>query len=255
MQSEFFLIQCGTGKKLYLWRKGSGRAFLPDHLSKGNLFQQRSRNWSWDWCAAIYQDEREMDGAVRWDSIVPKLLRTFWRQRSTRIFRNGLASTHLWREHDKVRVLWKFQKFLDLHPCDSRTHWWEHDSTRIDGSCCNSIQMERILIPPMMFVQRAIDPQVRTHRWRMRESKQGRPTIFFTPLNLHYEGIWKTNQDQFSPSTRQRIATLAEKVSRQKCVQLCAGTLHLQSELSKRRKDFIRKTLHASTCAEDRTQK
>ena len=37
-------------------------------------------------------------------------------------------------------------------------------------------------------------------------------------------------------------------------MQLCAGRVHLQSDLSKRRKDFIRKTLHASTCAEDCTQ-
>ena len=91
-----------------------------------------------------------------------------------------------------------------------------------------------------------------------RESKGGRRTIFFTPLNpvrgqsrpkknramthqnreehtITFSGSQSPGRrllDQFSPSTRKGIAVLADKISCRNCVQLCAGRLHLQCELS-----------------------
>ena len=112
-----------------------------------------------------------------------------------------------------------------------------------------------------------------------RESKQGRQTVFFTPLNPLVPIQTKRNSTVIYP-TRGRYTTKASgnrirtqsigsmkpehktkdcnfgrRVSRHNCMQLCANRLHLQSDLSKRREDFIRKTLHAPICAEDCTQK
>ena len=42
--------------------------------------------------------------------------------------------------------------------------------------------------------------------------------------------------DQLSPSTRQTITILADKVSCCSCIQLCAGRLHLQSDFQKQGK-------------------
>ena len=52
------------------------------------------------------------------------------------------------------------------------------------------------------------------------------------------------------PSTRPRIAILANKVTCDHLEQSCAGRLHLQSNLSERRSNTIRKTLYPTTRAE-----
>ena len=55
-QSDLFLLQCATRMESYLSMKRSGKVFLLVHRSKGpkgQLFQPRSRNWSWDWRATM----------------------------------------------------------------------------------------------------------------------------------------------------------------------------------------------------------
>ena len=69
------LIQRTLRKETYLWRKGSGKVFLPIHKSKGGHFPPRSRTWSLDLCYND-QDERDLDGAIHWNSIHQKILIT-----------------------------------------------------------------------------------------------------------------------------------------------------------------------------------
>ena len=112
-----------------------------------------------------------------------------------------------------------------------------------------------------------------------KESKGGRQTIFFTPLNpfggdsdeeeprddytipqkVHYHSIGNVIRcrllGKIIPSTRSRIAILANEVTCNHRTQSCASRLHLQSNLSKRRSNTVRKTLNPTTRAESHTEK
>ena len=96
-----------------------------------------------------------------------------------------------------------------------------------------------------------------------RASRDGKQTVFFTPLNLmleddpeeeqtsddfkkprkeHYRSKWIHSQDcllgYFSQSTRQRTTILAKTVECHYCIQLCAIRLHLQGAFSKKLKEL-----------------
>ena len=96
-----------------------------------------------------------------------------------------------------------------------------------------------------------------------RERKEGRQTIFFTPLNPFGDNpdeeeprddLSKPRKatlsqqveassgrrplDQFSPITRRRTTVLTNQIPCHNCSQLCAGILHRQSDFSKRGKNL-----------------
>ena len=98
------------------------------------------------------------------------------------------------------------------------------------------------------------------------EATKGRQSVFFTPLNpfggdsdeeeprddytilpkVHYHSHWKRNKD----------AVYWVKLSRAQDQGLqFSSTLHLQSNLSKRRSNTVRKTLNPTTRAESHTEK
>ena len=60
--------------------------------------------------------------------------------------------------------------------------------------------------------------------------------------------------DKIIPSTRSRIAILADEVTCSHRERSCASRLHLQSYLSKGRSNTVRKTLNPSTCAKSHTE-
>ena len=64
-----------------------------------------------------------------------------------------LASASLQRkQQNSVPVLQEFQRRLIVHSRCSRTHWWELDGAWVDGSCRNSVQVERIPV----FIEDAV---------------------------------------------------------------------------------------------------
>ena len=74
-------------------------------------------------------DGGEIDGAVHWNSMGPKLRKAF--------LKNGNAefSDHDWLQYiysgsSKIRfpVLREFSKFFIVCSCHSRTHWWKFNS-------------------------------------------------------------------------------------------------------------------------------
>ena len=112
-----------------------------------------------------------------------------------------------------------------------------------------------------------------------RESKEGRQTIFFTPLNpigenpdeeepsddlskprkVHFHSKWKTGQDavfwmNLVWAQDKGPTVLANQIPCHNCIQLCDSRLHLQGEFSQWGKNFIWETLDASSCTEDSTQ-
>ena len=124
------------------------------------------------------QEERETDGAVRWNTINLNISESMWRQkRSAKVFGKGLAPTHFVKE-----VTRRGSSIARSPNMYIRTHWWEHDSARTDGSRHYSTQLERVCTPQRLFFQ---------HQLYLfaggRESKEGRQTTFFTPLNPFWE--------------------------------------------------------------------
>ena len=60
--------------------------------------------------------------------------------------------------------------------------------------------------------------------------------------------------DQFTTSTRPRASILADSFSRHHCVQFCAGKLHLQGDLTKRKQNLVRETKHTPCSTKDYPQ-
>ena len=92
-----------------------------------------------------------------------------------------------------------------------------------------------------------------------RPSSSEEPSDDFTILQkVHHHSNWKRNQNavywvKFIPSTRARIAILANDVTSNTRTQSSAGRLHLQSNLSERRSNTVRMTLNATTRTEGDT--
>ena len=101
----------------------------------------------------------------------------------------------------------------------------------------------------------------------VRKSKEGRQTIFFTPvvqMKKHsmtiyqYQGrriattIGNTTKmlffGKFVSCIRSRIAILANESQRNNGTQSCPGRLHLQGDFSARRPTIVRETSNTSTC-------
>ena len=104
------------------------------------------------------QDQQDTDGAVDWDTINLQLMRDFG-SRGARGFSEQDWFQHISEGSKKtrgVRVLRGFEKFLDVHPCNSRTHWWKCDCTGTDGTRRTSILLERVCFPHRMFFQCSI---------------------------------------------------------------------------------------------------
>ena len=155
----------------------------------------------------------------------------------------------------------EFQKCIIVLPCYSGAHRRRDDSARINGSCLNSIHMECPIEDVRTTCNRSSCQDSSLEDEKV--NKVGRPSSFRHSICLVQtqtkRNLAATSQsrerkqmenesgrglsDQSSPSTRQRNAILADEISRHDCMQLFASRLHLQGDLSKRRTNFIRKTL------------
>ena len=129
---------------------GSGMTFfLPTNISEEMLLKPKSQNWSWDWYVFMIKKKEKL----------------------TALF-IGIRWVHICGKHFGFITLMKaatkrgssFEKYLVVHFCRSREHWWEIDSAWVDGSRRYSIQMERIPVSSRMLFWCASNPQIRTHR-------------------------------------------------------------------------------------------
>ena len=135
--------------------------------------------------------------------------------------------------------------------------------------------MERIPVSSWMLLWCAINPQIKTHRWRTRKQARKTDHLLHSSQPIRWQSRrrrtkrWHTNTekstqsqhlskysgrrqlDHFSASTRQRITIPADKVSHRNCIQLCAVRLHLQSDFSKRRKNYSRHLVQHRHCAQE----
>ena len=219
------------------------------------------------WVRRYDQDERETDGAVHGNWMGPKLRKAFQK-----------AGGQKFSDSDGLQARWGSSiAWIPIMSCSLfvplRTCWWEFDSAWVDGSRRYSIQMERIPVSSRMLLW-ILKSGLISGGW---ESKEGRQTIFFTPpiqfgdnpgeehptddfsrpRKVHYYSKWKTRQDAVYWIN---LARAQDKWLRfwqtrsHNCMQLCAGRLHLQSDIWKEGKNLIWKTLDASSRTEDSTQ-
>ena len=101
-------IQCSTLEKFFLLERGSGMTFLRANLSKETLFQPKCQKSAMRLVRRCGQDEREIDCAVHWNSMGPKLRNAFHKL-GEKILGHGLASTQLsLKQQDEVAVLREF---------------------------------------------------------------------------------------------------------------------------------------------------
>ena len=271
------LNRCATRKRLCLWMKGSGKGFPPIENSRVKLFRPRSWNWSWDWYAIVTKMNEKMTVqfiGMRW-------FQNCWKHSET-------------GEHKSFRTKSGINTFYE-------------GSNKTRFECCESPQNSlvysraiqghtgRIMIAPELIGHIAI-----TYDWKDfifhrscshnaksiletglvtagRESKEGRQTIFFTPLNIlvkiqmkqHPTRSCKTKKGALPqqlgvhprccllgkvvPRTRSRIAILANEVQCNNRTQSFAGRLHPEGDPWKRRSNTTRKTPNTSACATGNT--
>ena len=130
--SKIRQIQRATRKALYLFffkKKKKWKSFLVYPSFKRRTLSISISKFVIRLVRRYDQEERDTDGAVHWNTISPKLMREFGNQ-GARDF-----SEVNWLQHISAGSNWtrfehcgEFQKHFDVHPCNSRTHWWEHDS-------------------------------------------------------------------------------------------------------------------------------
>ena len=245
--SKFRRIQCAVQKKAHKHFEGNA---LQDEISK--LVMRLVRHYD--------QEERETDGAVHWNSIGPKLRKAF--QKAGRAHFLGLQYCKNSRE-----VL-LYIRAIQGHTGGNMT------ASELMGQIVHSHKWKEFLFHRGCSYKVTLILKSGLIAGG-RESKEGRQTIFFTPLNrfgdnpdeeepngdlstprkVHYHSKWKPSQDAVYwinlARARQRTTFLAKQIPCRNCFQPCAGRLHLSSDF---RKNFIRKTLDASSRTEDSTQ-
>ena len=74
------------------------------------------------------QDEREVDGAVHWNTISPKLMRAFGDKGARDFFRRRIGFNTIMKEVTRrVSSTARIPSIPDVHSCNSRTHCWGYD--------------------------------------------------------------------------------------------------------------------------------
>ena len=127
-----------------------------------------------------------------------------WYPRSTRYPSKGLVSTSVRRKWENEFRALRDRKFLDVHPCNSRTHWWKHDCTGTDGSSCNVPCNLIVCIfhwGCFFGIKSSLATKLLT---RGRESNEGRQTIFFTPLTPSGENSDEKESSDDPPLPRKK---------------------------------------------------
>ena len=199
--------------KFFLLKKGSGMTFLLVVNSEDIPLKPKSQNWPGDWDVVMIKTKRKQTAlfsGIRWS----KTTKSISQGRRAKIPGLRLASTHFWRkQQDEVPVFsWVPEVSYCTFVLFKDTHWWESDSAWVCGSRRNSAQMERMPWGCSYDASSILKSGLFAGG---RESKEGRQTIFFTPLKpfgdisdeeeprddlskprkVHYHSKWKSRQD------------------------------------------------------------
>ena len=169
---------------------GNGKTSLPMNSvasTRGNL---TSRTLSVSWYDMKIA-ERETDGAIHWEVILPKFVITF-RRDGNREFTDRDWINYIWKGISETRFQYcqNSREKNIVHPSHSRLLKRRNDWTWDGGSHLHTAQVEPVCIPQRLFVRSQIHIGCRTHRGRARRSWE-QTYIFFTPLNP-----WGTEEEE-----------------------------------------------------------
>ena len=226
--------------------------FLPTSLSKETLLKPKSQKMVMRLVRRCDQDERETDGAVHWISMGPmgpKLRKAFLKS-GGRKFSVTDWLQHVYAGSNKMTFQYcTNSKHFFVYSCYSR-HWWFTERAWVDGS---RHYMERIPVSTRMFVWCHFNSQIRTKKEDPVRGQSRRRRTWRWPIKTETKTLSQQMEkysgrrplDQFGPSTRQRITILADNSVPADCIYKVIS--------QKRRTNFIRKTLDASSHTDDCT--
>ena len=200
--SKFRRIQCSIiEKKLSSLETGSGMTFLLANLSKEILFQPKSQKLVMKLVRHYDQHDRETDGAVHLNSMGPKLPTAFQK-----------AGGQKFSDSDWVQYICERSNRTSVNGSSTAKIIQGHTSVNLIAPAL----MGHVAVPykwkEFLFHEHTLRPGLIAGG---RESKEGRQTIIFTPLNpfgdnpdeeepcddlskprkVHYHRKWKTSQD------------------------------------------------------------
>ena len=207
-------LKCTIQKKLFLLKKGSGMTFLPASFSKETLQAEISKLVT-RLVRRYDQDERETDGAVHWKSMGPKLLKAFQKAGGQK-FSDTDWLQHVYERSNKMRFQYCMTSvnfLLYIRAIQGHT----------GGNLIAPELMGHVAIPykwkEILFHRGCSFDVASVLKSGLiaggKESKEGRQTIFFTPLNpfgdnpdeeepcddlskprkVHCYSTWKNTQD------------------------------------------------------------
>ena len=146
------------------------------------------------------QDEREEDGAMHWDAILPKLRKKFQSQVDKEC-----------SDKDWIRCGYSI---------DSRTFRRNGSSARIDELRAKSVQVEAIHLSHGSCERPIFHCGSWTGGRRKYECKEGRQTIFFTPLDPFHMMPAKQKQLQISQNREKYIIKVIGDLNKMLCTGL-----------------------------------
>ena len=217
------------------------------------------------------QDERDSDGVVHRYTVQSKWLRKFC-SRWARDFSERDWPQHVYEGNNKTRFEYCVDaiKFIDVHPCKSRTHWRKHHCTGTDVSSCNiSCNWKENVFHRSCSFNNQVQPCDRTHCRRKR--KQGGKTKNLLHTSQPFSWKIRRRSTQWRSSSTKESALPQQLEALPRCYVLdkiimqfwqtkvkghtrtrsYARRLHPQGNFSERRSNVVRKTHNPSTCTKD----
>ena len=140
--------------------------------------------------------------------------------------RDRLQAIHERKQQDEVRLLQEFQRFCDICPSDSRTHWSKYGvTTELMGHVKIPYDWKEFVFHRGCSHDMLASPQSTQKRHILADFRKHNQDAVY----------WVTAVPR---ATISRFTILADEVPCYGGKRSCASRLHLQSHLSKRRTDL-----------------
>ena len=235
--SKIRRIQCTFQKKLFLLKKGSGMTCLPTSSSKETLLKPESQNWSWDWYVMMTKmNEKltELFVGVRW----VQNCETHFRRPEGTNSRTQIGFNTFKKEATRwgSSIAWipkisycLFVPFKGtLVGTWQRLSWWVTSKIHTNGK--NSCFIEDVLLMSLQSSNQESSLEDE-------KAKEDRPSS--PHFSVHHYSEWQNCQDavywiNLAQAQDKGLRFCPTRSHAVKCIQLCAGILHLQSDFSKK---------------------
>ena len=240
-----------TQEEPFLQRKRSGQSFLPIHRTVEDLLQQRSPRWLQDWCVIMIKKN---------DNLMQQFIGTQWGRNCWKRY---------FSEEDWVQLNERSSK-TRFEYCEDSKNSLAYFRTiqglsggitiapELMGAHSNALRLERVSVSQELFLQHSIHPWERTHCRRNTEQGGTTDNLLHTSQPFRRKTRWRSSQwwlyssqesalskqvetqsrcrlsGKTFPSTRSRIAILADEMTCNIRTRSGAGRLQLPSNLAEK---------------------